>query len=167
MRKLIFALVVAASCAAHAQSPNLGINRVYPAAPKPRAPETIEGIVHAAVPDRLSSIGRKVQEVQVGLVHSAEVAGRLRTVRAQTPLQKAELAANAEALLAQVNDQRRSLNFTQDTLAGMARQPLSQSERTQTESYLKAITTLKRHAQSIAGLAGEIAKHNAPPAATR
>lgn len=162
MGKLIFALVLAASCAAYAQSPNLGINRVYPAPPKPRAPETIQGVVHAAVPDRLSSMGRKVQEVQMGLVHSAEVAGRLRAVRAQTPLQKTELAANAEALLAQVYDQRRQLNFAQDSLASMAKQPLTQSERAQAESYMKAIATLKRQAQAVAGLAGEIVKHNAP-----
>ena len=161
MGKLIFAVVLLASVAAYAQSPNLGINRVYPAPPKPRAPETAAAAAQAAVPDRLSSIGRKLQEVQHGLLRSAEIAGRLRSVKASTPLQKSELAANGQALMAEITDHQRSLTFVQDSIAGVARQPLNQSERAQAESYLKNIAVLKRHAQAVAGVTQDVIRQNA------
>ena len=160
MAKLVFMLLLALGFAAHAQSPNLNINKVNPRPPQPRAPETAAAAAQAVAPDRLASIGKKLQEVQASLVHSAELLGRLRTVRAQTPGQKEDLAMNGQALTAQVNESRRSLNFVQDSLVGIARQPLTQSEKVLAESHLKTVAGLKQNAQTIAGLAQEIVRQN-------
>ena len=51
MGKLVFILLLAVSFAAHAQSPNLNINKVTPGPPKPRAPETVAAAVQAAAPE--------------------------------------------------------------------------------------------------------------------
>jgi len=165
--KLILALLLTATCAAHAQSPNLGMNKITPGPPKPRAPETIEAVVQNAVPDRLVSIGNKLKETQLGLMRSAELLGRLQAVRADSPMQKADLAANAQALMAQINEQRRTLNFAQDSVVGVARQSLSQSQRAQAESYLKSITVLKGNAQTLAGITSDIVRRNSSSSASR
>src|SRR5688500_8205578 len=156
MGKLVLMLLLAVGFAAHAQSPNLNINKVTPGPPKPRAPESVAAAVHAAAPDRLASIGKKLQEIQGSLLSSAEMVGRRRAVRPRTPVEKADLAQNGQALMARVYEDRRSLNFAQDSIVGLARQPLSQSEKVQAESHLKSIAGLKQNAQSIAGLAQEL-----------
>jgi len=160
MGKLVLMLLLAVGFAAHAQSPNLNINKVTPGPPKPRAPESVAAAVHAAAPDRLASIGKKLQEIQGSLLSSAEMVGRLRAVRPRTPGEKADLAQNGQALMARVYEDRRSLNFAQDSVVGLARQPLSQSEKVQAESHLKSIAGLKQNAQSIAGLAQEVVRQN-------
>jgi hypothetical protein len=166
MPKLVFILLFAFAFAAHAQSPNLNINKVNPRPPQPRAPETAAAAAQAVAPNRLASVGKKLHEVQGSLLASAEMVGRLRAVRAHTPGDKADLAQNGQALLARVNEDRRSLNFVQDSVVGMARLPLSQSEKVQAESYLKAIAGLKQNSQAIAGLAQEIVRQNAENPAT-
>jgi hypothetical protein len=160
MGKLVLMLLLAVGFAAHAQSPNLNINKITPGPPKPRAPESVAAAVHAAAPDRLASIGKKLQEIQGSLLSSAEMVGRLRAVRPRTPGEKADLAQNGQALMARVYEDRRSLNFAQDSIVGLARQPLSQSEKVQAESHLKSIAGLKQNAQSIAGLAQEVVRQN-------
>jgi hypothetical protein len=160
MGKLVLMLLLAVGFAAHAQSPNLNINKVTPGPPKPRAPESVAAAVQAAAPDRLASIGKKLQEIQGSLLSSAEMVGRLRAVRPRTPGEKADLAQNGQALMGRINEDRRSLNFVQDSVIGMARQPLSQSEKVQAESHLKSITGLKQNAQTLAGLAQEVVRQN-------
>jgi len=160
MGKLLLILLLVVGFAAHAQSPNLNINKVNPGPPKPRAPESVAAAVQAAAPDRLASISKKLQEVQGSLLTSAEMVGRLRAVRPRTPGEKADLAQNGQALMARVNEDRRSLNFAQDSVIGIARQPISQSEKVQAESHLRSIAGLKQNALAITGLAQEVVRQN-------